>query len=407
MQERIPRWTELVATGTLLVVSWAQANRVSAHAAPASPPLWDPGPCIVVVDRDAQASVQFAYRLEMDDTMLTTGDIDLPDAMTHQFFAFRGAIIFEGFAPEVWSFEPNGPNVVPLPLWITRGDIERAQKRSDETALGYDLSEVTPEKTLETMSALSDRWVRITGDDARRPITLDQALLGVDWNVRDAEPGLYALAGYIFSPPYNGWEVRQGLVKVKDAADDPPAAVVGRVQESLFTGQGRKVRTCLDVPAGTRMRTYARVEKEPGAEWVEWGREEEVATGEEERCFLPADSALAGSLRLRFDLTRGGETRSFYSPDTLLVLGGEAPCSESATVCCPAADGAGADAAVSDAATLTPDAAAASERKPAHDPDGCAVSRSGRASSTAAVWLVVALWLARRLRRSQQQRHAE
>lgn len=104
-----------------------------------------------MVDREAEPSVRFDYRVAYDDVQLTEGDIDLPDALTHQFFAFRGTIGFEGFAPQVSDAEGEEPQTTVLPLWITRNDVDRAQTSSDANALGYDLSEITSTNVLETM----------------------------------------------------------------------------------------------------------------------------------------------------------------------------------------------------------------------------------------------------------------
>ncbi|HKU44348.1 MAG TPA: hypothetical protein VJR89_39585 [Polyangiales bacterium] len=369
-------------------------SRAFAHAAPAAPPIFDPGPCIRVIDRDAEPSARFGYRVPFDDVQLTAGDIALPDALTHQFFAFRGSIILNGFVPELWTTDADEPRSTALPLWVVRRDVERAQESSNEHTLGYDLSDVNSEHVLATMTSLEQRWLPITRETARVPITFAQALQGVFWDVKDVEPGLYTVAGYIFSPPYNGWEVRPGLVKIVSQASNPPAAVVSRIQEAIFPGQGRRVRACLDVPAETELRAFVRFQDHPEQGWMAWGDAQQVTSGDVELCFRPSRE-LQGSARVRFDLTADGQTQSFYSPDTLVVLGGEAPCQESDSICCeraqtgPAADGGEMpDAGVVDADEST-----------RRETGGCASSRGTSAGDFRGLLVLGAIVVSRRARR--------
>lgn len=381
-------------------VSLLIASRVFAHAAPAASPIFDRGTCIRVIDREAEPSARFGYHVAYDDVQFTAGDIELSDALSHQFFAFRGTISFDGFAPQLLAADAEDPHTTVLPLWITHKDVDRAQNSSKENSQGYDLSEVTPLKVLETMPGMEDRWLRITRDDARVPITLMQALQGMYWDVRDVEPGLYTVAGYIFSPPYNGWEIAPGLVKLVSQGSNPPAAVISRIQEALFPGQGRRVRACLDVPSDTELRTFVRATDHPELGWMPWGEPATVSSGDIERCFQPQRD-LQGSMRLRFDLSSGGKTYSFYSPDTVLMLSGTAACTESDTLCCAAPPEPSSDAepAQSDAAGpphIREVDAGSEPQQP--DADGCDALR---APGQGSFWPLLAalLWLARSRRK--------
>lgn len=361
--------------------------------------MFDPGPCVQVVDKATQPSAQISYRVSMDDTLLTLGDIPLPDALTHQFFALRGTVLFEGFAPELRTFDPSAPDAVVLPLWISQRDVTRAQDSSNTHTLGYDFSPITPEDVLDTKRTMTGRWLRITSDDRRVPISSDQALAGVKWNVSDVEPGLYTIAAYIFSPPYNGWEVREGLISVVDSGHETPAAVVGRIQESLFAGQGRKVSTCLDVPAGTRMRSYLRFEEREDLDWMEWDEDRPVESGSVEQCLHPPEG-LTGTVRLRVDLTApDGSTTAFYSPDTLSLIEGSLPCRDSISICCAPAEPMQLDAAVTDAAS-TP----ATQPRQVSDAGGCSIvlgpQRNAFASRTTMLILLTLIARRRRPRRS-------
>src|SRR5207244_1316208 len=75
MHQRLARVLVDVLSLLVLTVSWVLPARVLAHAAPAFPPVFDPGPCIQVVARAQQATVRIGYRVPVDDTLLTQGDI--------------------------------------------------------------------------------------------------------------------------------------------------------------------------------------------------------------------------------------------------------------------------------------------------------------------------------------------
>ena len=370
---------------SMLVVSvmFAAPSRGLAHAASAPPPIFDPGPCILTIDRTAMRELGLGYQVDGDGVPLSAGDIALPDAMTHQFFALRGAILFEGFVPELWSFDPADRMIAPLPLWITDDDVTRAQNSSDSARFGYDLSPAH-EAVLDKSAALAQRWLRITPDTARAPITRGAAQRGVRWNVSAVDPGLYTIAAYIFSPPYNGWGIRSGLVKITDPDHDPAAALPDPIQETLFAGQGRIVRACLDVPSGTRLTSYALSQDRPDLGWVAWGEERAVHSGSFEDCFDPASTGLSGPLRLRFDLTDpAGAVTAFYSPDTLSVLAGALPCEASNTICCPskpAVDGCK-GSAVCDAVMEPSDASPAADPA-SHSDSGAATATHGKRSTS-------------------------
>jgi hypothetical protein len=403
MTQRITRASTIVCSLFVVFARCMQASTAAAHAAPAYPPEWEPGPCVTVVDKDVQPIVRFGYRVPIDDTQLTVGDIALPDALTHQFFAFNGSVSFEGFMPELRTFDAAEPNAVVLPLWISRRDVERAQMSSDTDMLGYDLSTVGAQNVLETEDAMRGRWLRITGDDHRVPITSDQSLSGLQWDTSAVDPGLYTVAGYIFSPPYNGWEIRSGLVAIVDRDRHTPAAVLSRVQESLFAGQGRKVRTCLYAPEGTRMRASMMFQENVDAGWTAWGEEMPVESGTLEQCFHPP-AGMTGTIRLRVELIApDGSELAFYSPDTMSVIAGSLPCTESDSICCEAAAAssdavtrmnaqAGADASVpEDGGAAESDAAAAAEHEH-HAGRGCNLLSAGaERRANAFVGIVVAL----------------
>lgn len=308
-----------------------------AHAAPAAPPLFDSNGCVTVIDLDQQQKLELTYAVAMDDAELTAGDIPLPDALTHQFFAFRGTFTLEGFKPLFHLLAPDTERFA-VPIWITWADVQRAAKSSSEHFLGYEFSEATKDVVLESTAAFEHLWLRITADDARVPITRAQSFRPVTWDLSQVDPGIYSVAGYIFSPPYNGWEIRPGLIKLTRKGVNAPAAVLDRVQETLFGAQGRRVGACVDVPEGTRMRAFVLYQDRGDAGWVPWTESQPVSTGRVDLCFHNPMPAQAGTVRLRLDLTDpSGETTSFHTPDTITLLSGTQACTESATVCCHAA----------------------------------------------------------------------
>ena len=419
---RVRRACELCAPAAAL---WcALASPAHAHEAPAEPPDFLPGDCIWIVDKAEQEPLHIEYALAYDDVQLGLGDIPLPDAKTHQFFAFRGSLIPRGFGYELYPFDPAIDAASELPLWITIEDVKRAAQASG-TLDGTQFSGETlpPGGVLTDNPAFEGRWLRITADDARVPITIAQSDRGAYWQLADVEPGLYSVAAYVFSPPYNGWAARHGLVKIVDGGQQlGPAAVIEPVHSFLYTGHGRRVRACIDAPAGSKLRSSFRVEERPEGGFTDWLQEREVETGTVELCFHHPRPDLVGSLRLRFELEApDGSAIAVYSPDTITVLHGESECVPSDTICCDAAGAPAADAGApeaSDAGAAPEDAAAAAEAgegaagSPAGDAGsveqdegddgggGCAAARVRvRAVPGAALIAAVLLWVGRRRRR--------
>jgi hypothetical protein len=136
-----------------------------------------------------------------------------------------------------------------------------------------------------------------------------------------------------------------------------------------------------------------------------WGEAQSVASGDVDLCFQPPRE-LEGSMRLRFDLSAGGATYSFYSPDTVLLLGGESACVASDTVCCAAAQEPAVCSAPDAGCDAQPDAPDAAPS--AHEADGGRPRRTAAAdgcsapgATQAGPWSLIALllWLARALKR--------
>ena len=412
----LARASVLLCVGSMLSVTGARAH----ESAATSPEFEDP-PCITVIDRNAQPVVEFEYSVPLDDVELEEGDIRVADAKTHQFFAFRGAMFPRGFAFELYDFDDRTGEPILLPEWISIADAKRAANASSELdGTGFSESDVPPGTTLDDVPGLDGRWLRITADDARVPITMEQAEKGFAWDVCEVEPDIYTVTGFVWSPPYNAWAPRDGLVVVTDGELHRPVGQLDSVDEFLFSYQGRRVQGCLEVPEGTTVDGYFRIEERPEEGWLPWLEQEPAQSGRFELCFNNPRPELTGSARVRLDLTApDGEGTSIYSRDTATSLSGDGECVETDTFCCdfeaaPLAagdaagdgDGDGVDAdpsAAGSASDLADDAdageGAAGEGGPA-DEGGCSVAAAGRGGLFPSLFLLgVALaWACRRRR---------
>jgi hypothetical protein len=323
----------------VLVLACAAVTGVArAHESPATPPQFVPADCITVVDPAEQGALDIAYQVAADDTVLEQGDIAVEDAKTHQFFAFRGMVFPQGFNHELRSFDAETPEPVLLPLWITNDDVKRAGTANElAPAAVFSAADVPDDAVLERNPLLTGRWLRITPDDARAPITIERAQQGVRWDLTGVEPGLYTIVAYIFSPPYNGWAAREGLVKVVDGESELPAAVIEPLHELLFSYQGKRVRACVHAPEGTMLSTSIMVQERPEHGWLPWLPPRMVEVGPLDLCFHHPRPELTGTVRVRFDLqSPGGTTTTVYSPDTITALSGDGQCTPTEAICCEA-----------------------------------------------------------------------
>jgi hypothetical protein len=344
--------------------------------------------CVTVIDKTKQSYLDISYQLGFDDTAFGASDIPLSDAKTHQFFAIAGDVLPNGPSYLVYPFDEPSSDPIDLPNWITLSDVDRAAKASfDVTGVMFSDSDVPPESVLASNAALSGRWQRISADDARLPIRVAQSLRPVHWDVKDVAPGAYSVAGYVFSPPYNDWATRPGVVKVIDADHDALAGDIAPIIESVFSYQGRRVSACLDVPAGTQVRGYYRVEEQPNLGWQPWLASRPVESGMLDLCFHTDQAGLAGSVRLRLDLTApDGTVSSLHSHDTLTWLQGNGSCADTDTLCCSFQSSQPANAASADGSSAGAPGLAGAHP---HAAAGCTIAVVGRPAHG---WLAL-LWL--------------
>ena len=335
-----------IAVGTTCI-----SARAHAHPAAAESPTFSDPPCIVVADKREQEHIDIDYAVLMDDTVIESGDIPVSDAKTHQFFALTGTIWTVGVDDLYVPYSDLEGRGIVFPLWVTHDDVQRsAAAVALATGVTAEQTDLPPERVLETRPDLDGNWLRITADDARRPITATQALVPVRWKLADVPAGVYTVTGYVFSPPYNAWAARPGVVKIVDADHNPAAGAIKSLNEVVFAYQGRRVQGCVDVPSETRLDAYYFLEEKPEMGWIPWIQDQAVQTGELEQCFHLERSDVAGSIRLRWDLRPpDGPVTTLRSKDTFTWLQGSGTCVESASHCCAFAGsgdatGAGVDA---------------------------------------------------------------
>jgi hypothetical protein len=317
-------------------------TRAAAHPAPATPPTFAPGACITVVDTREQQALQLAYDVAVDDDIFAEGEIQLPDAKTHQFFSFAGLVAKNPSADgyQLFPFDAAIDQPLALPLWLDQSDVNRAAAAVRPVdMLDFTASQVQPGDVLALRSDLASHVRAITSSTERVPITKRQAEKGVHWDLRALLPGLYSVVGYVFSPAYNDWAARAGIIKVVDGKSAVPAAVIEPIDKTVFAGQGRRVRGCVDAPVGSTLSAWVRAEDQPNAAWEAWLAQKPLAEigkdGSFELCFSNQAPGRSGVLRVRIEVTApDGQRSAAYSSDTLLAVPTPAACTASEDTCC-------------------------------------------------------------------------
>lgn len=381
-----------------------------AHFGPAEPPDFGFPDCMQVVDKTTTPMLLLTYDLGFDDTQPEVGHIIIRDSKTHQFMAFRGQVI-----PALPRFEyrPFATGAVSLlPLWFDRDDLLTADAANDP-AINPDFhaANIGDNVLVERMD-LTGQWFTIS---KRVPITVEQSLYGIRWDLTNVEPGVYQVVSYTFSPPFNDWQPRPGLIKVVAGADNPPAVMLDSIDAITYAGQGRRVTGCVDAPAGSTVAASYRMDSDEDIElnWHPWTGATPIASGKLDLCFGSPDPALSGMVYLRVGITApDGRHALAVSPDPLVLIGMQEACTPSETQCCTispppmaaAAGGTGTMASAQLAAGSSAMGAAGMAPgilPPAPPPaaNGCSVGNPARARAPESFALGLALlWLARRRR---------
>jgi len=340
-------------TAAELVAAWALAAmaawgllgaRAAAHPGPAAPPEFVIGECVTVVDTRDTSTLALAYNIPFEDEVFDVGEIQLPDSKSHQFFAFAGALVKVGAsnAYQLFPFDAAVDQPLAMPLWLDQNDIERAAAAAGPVDMtGFTSAQVLADDVLAARPELSAYLLPFGDKGARVPITEEQARMGASWDLRAVPPGVYTVGGYVFSPPYNDWAVRAGVIKVVDGQTAVPAVAIEPLDAFVYAGQGRRITGCVDAPAGSTLRAWVRPEDQPGAAWEPWLEPQPLAElgppGRFELCWLNPAEGRANLLRVRVEVTApDGQRSAAYSSDTLLAVATAAACAANDKTCCPA-----------------------------------------------------------------------
>lgn len=316
----------------VLVSTWAAA--AGAHPAPAEPPAFARVGCVEVVELEGAVDYDLRYDVPVTDVDNDPDLLPLADTKTHQFFALA-ARVFDGTeaTKSVSPFDDPLGHVQVLPLWVSADDLGRA-RRAAQAHEAAAAALVDPGPVLGDDSALSARVLPFSSEVQRVSITTEQGIRGVRWDLRGVPVGVYQIAAYTFSPPYNAWTARPGLLRLLRAGEGPPAVWLDAVTSRLFTGQGQRLNGCVSAPEGSRLRMDVQAE---GAE----GGFETVVTevpidgsGRFEACVH--NPGINGAWRVRATLeTPDGERAFGFGDGWVELLAAPAGCTPDADRCCP------------------------------------------------------------------------
>ncbi len=298
----------VVEIAVLVAVALGSQRASAANAnKPRVPVIWGAAPCLSIVDVSQTPSVHLEYSIASEeDGTLTPDEVD--DSRSHQFFAFSAQ-----------HFE------VAPPLYITQADIDRAALVDPMVMPGS----IDPAvDVLESASRWDGEWVRITPDDMRVPITFQQAMMGVDWDVSTVPPGTWLAKGYTWEPTKNLWSTRWSALKVIASASEAeaagPSVILLPDDATIETGIEHVPPGCVDAPAGSTLTLeYGVAEGSLEPQWQIAQEAADVTTGALGiGVELPRD--LAGQpVQLRATITDPqGRTYVAYSPRSLVVIEG-------------------------------------------------------------------------------------
>ena len=337
----------------VVLASCLVARSASAHPSPAEPPAFFPDDCIVVIDKRAQTSWHLDYAVITDDTAPEVDHVSLADSKTHQFFALSGTLFERAMSYEIVLFDDEEGRVRAMPTWLDAGDVMRtAAGVTPEDMTSFTADQVLAGDILANDPVLSSAVRPLLPGTARAPITSERATAGVTWDLTDVPPGVYQIAAYIFSPPYNGWAARPGLIKVVDGTAEPPAVTLEPIAGRVFAGQGRRTRGCVHAPEGSTLEVSTRAQAEVASAFEPWITQP-ADNGMFEVCLDNAGRNAALEVRVAVRAPSGAFT-AMQSSDAVSLFSNEAACVASELLCCPAAGEADAGATADAAVPMTP-----------------------------------------------------
>ena len=296
---------------------FAQEAAAGNGVLPRIPTTWDRNPaCVEFVDRSANPIYAFEYSI-LDEDPSPGEELlpdEVPDSRTHQFFAF--------------SWQGNPQTQFPY-NWISEADVQAAIEKNliTETTVG-------PEETLDTSPMWQGRFVRITPDDARRPIAQESVAEPVEWDTTDADAGVYQVWGYTWEPAFNLWSQRVGNVVIVHDGDPSavgPAAAVTNPELIVYSDEPAVIEGCLFAPAGTTVDGYFSETPPNGSgsewqpTWVPFVEGEEVSGDTFSVEFVPGGGHATPTLLVRLVFTDPqGRSYEAHMPDLVNVLPGSA-----------------------------------------------------------------------------------
>ncbi len=223
------RFAPIVALGVAWIPSLASAGN-TVH--PRTPVQWPDAECMQTVERSSDPRFEFSYEIPAEDLNVTADELE--DSRRHQFVAFC----------QHWERESG------LPGYLSEADRMRA------VAAGLETADLEEGDVLESDAQWSgDCWVRVTPDEARRPISFEAASEPVVWDTTDVAAGVYRIAGYTWEPPLNLWSAAPWAVRVVDdlEQDVGPAAVLGPLPIGIAHDEALSLDVCLHAPLGSRV----------------------------------------------------------------------------------------------------------------------------------------------------------
>jgi hypothetical protein len=342
------RWIAPALT-VLVVFGAAPAANATNGLHPRTKVVWSEGTCGITVVRSESATVTLPYTLPdanmdgmidmcdddptpgacTDDPVpnVPVGPDEVSDSRKHQFFAFCR----------------QSPLDVLFPNWISDADVEAASQVEycceanpndcpGKTCPLADPAAVSANDVLDSNPDWEGCFARINGDDARRPISVEQAQAGITWDTSAVDPGVYSIEGYTWEPPFNLWSRRPGFVKVVDEAADAakhPAGAIMSVSEEkaddlVIDGcEQITIEGCVDAGEGATMDVFWRHPTAGGP--IEWHRivaDEPVENGNFAIDWSP-EALPSELLLLRVDVKDACGTYTAHAPFALNVLDGE------------------------------------------------------------------------------------
>lgn len=330
----------------MLVAGALSLSPASAQAAnglhPRTPVVWDGATCGTVVVRSDQSSINIPYSIPdaNDDGMLDMcdddptpegcgdmppnqpfGEDEVSTSRRHQFFAMCRQHPLDDL----------------LPSWITDEDVTFSSQTETccevtecpgEMCPLVDPDIITSEDVLETNEQWEGCYQRINADDDRRPITVDQAAMGIDWDVSSVPAGVYSIEGYTWEPGLNLWSGRPGFIKVVDTEEDRATYPAGALMTSEEEGDDDNIidgcetitlTGCVDAGEGATYTLWWRELSPDAVEWHQIVADEPVTDGNFEFVWEPEALPPDTSILLRLDVSNGCGTYTAHSPFTMTV----------------------------------------------------------------------------------------